>query len=74
MNVLDKAIGWVNPAAGLRRAAQRKALRGYDAAKPSRYRDSWYSHGGSADAEISKAGGRLRDNMRDLVRNSPYCK
>lgn len=74
MNLLDKAIGWVNPAAGLRRAAQRKALRGYDAAKPSRHRDGWYSsRGTSADAEISAAGGKLRDNMRDLVRNSPYA-
>jgi lambda family phage portal protein len=74
MNLLDKAIGWVNPAAGLRRAALRKALRGYDAARPSRHRDSWYSaRGTSADAEISAAGPRLRDNMRDLVRNSPYA-
>lgn len=73
MNVLDKAIGWVSPAAGVRRARLRSALRGYDAAKPSRLRDNWYSHGTSADAEISKAGGRLRDNMRDLVRNSPYA-
>lgn len=76
MNLLDKAIGWVAPGAGLRRAKQRHAMtvmRGYDAAKPSRNRDSWYSRGTSADAEISKAGGSLRDNMRDLARNSPYA-
>lgn len=73
MNLLDKAIGWVSPSAGLKRAGLRRAMRSYDAAKPSRHRDPWYSRGGSADAEISKAGGNLRDNMRDLVRNSPYA-
>lgn len=76
MNILDKAIGWVAPAAALRRVRARTALglaRGYDAAKASRHRDPWYSRGTSADAEISKAGGRLADNMRDLVRNSPYA-
>lgn len=76
MNLLDKAIGWVSPTAGLRRAKHRAALttvRGYDAARPSRHRDPWYSRGASADAEINKAGNKLRDNMRDLVRNSPYA-
>jgi lambda family phage portal protein len=76
VNILDRVIGWVDPAAGVRRARQRSAMqvaRGYDAAKPSRSRDPWYSRGTSADAEISKAGGALRDVMRDLTRNNPYA-
>lgn len=77
MNLIDKTIGYFSPDAGLKRARQRatlKAVRGYDAAKPSRHRDSWYSaRGTSADAEISVAAGRLRDNMRDLVRNNGYA-
>lgn len=77
MNALDRAIGWLSPAAGARRARQRLVLeatrRGYEAARPSRQRDPFYSRGSSADAEISRAGPALRDNMRDLVRNNPYA-
>lgn len=72
-NLLDRAIGWVSPAAGLRRVQARSAMRGYDAISKSRNRDPWYSRGTSADAEISKAGGALRDVMRDLVRNNSYA-
>lgn len=72
-NLLDKAIGWVSPSAGLRRAKTRAALRGYDAVTKSRNRDPWYSRGTSADAEISRAGPALRDVMRDMVRNNPYA-
>lgn len=76
-NILDKAIGWINPAAGAKRLRNRAALeisaRSYDAATKSRHRDPFYSRGSSADAEISQAGGLLRDNMRDLVRNNPYA-
>lgn len=76
-NILDRAIGWVAPAAGAKRLRDRAAMeisaRSYDAATKSRHRDPFYSRGSSADAEISKAGGNLRDNMRDLVRNNPYA-
>lgn len=77
LNILDRAIGWIAPAAGARRAQNRaviqKATRGYDAATKNRYRDPWYSRGSSADTEISRAGGTLRDQMRDLVRNNPHA-
>lgn len=73
MNWLDKAIGYIAPEAGLRRARLRAAMRGYDAVAPSRVRDRFFSRGTSADAEISMAGGRLRDSMRDLTRNSSYA-
>lgn len=76
-NILDMAIGWVAPGAGAKRLRNRAAIelsqRSYDAASKSRHRDPFYSRGASADAEISKAGGALRDNMRDLVRNNPYA-
>lgn len=76
-NILDRAIGWVSPAAGAKRMRNRAAMqiaqRGYDAAGKSRHRDPFYSRGASADAEIGKAGPSLRDNMRDLVRNNPYA-
>jgi lambda family phage portal protein len=76
-NILDRAIGWISPSAGARRLRDRAVIaiqqRGYDAASKSRYRDPFYSRGSSADAEISRASGSLRDNMRDLVRNNPYA-
>jgi lambda family phage portal protein len=55
------------------RAVIQRATRGYDAATKSRYRDPWYSRGASADTEISRAGGTLRAQMRDLVRNNPHA-
>lgn len=47
--------------------------RGYDAVAKGRNRDPFYSRGTSANAELSRAGGALRDVMRDLVRNNPYA-
>lgn len=76
-NILDRAIGWFSPTAGVRRLHSRQAMsaarRGYDAAKPSRLRSGWGSRGTSADAELSLAGAALRDNMRDLVRNNHHA-
>ncbi len=48
--------------------------RAYDAAKLTRRTDGWLTSGTSANAEISFAGGKLRDRARDLVRNNPYAK
>lgn len=76
-NILDRAIGWVAPAAGVRRIRQRAAIdilrRSYDGASRDRLKHSWRAHGTSADAEIGAAGGLLRDRMRDLVRNNPHA-
>lgn len=76
-NLLDRAISWVAPAAGVRRVRQRAALeimgRGYDGASRDRLRHGWRSHATSANAEIGSAGGLLRDRMRDLCRNNPYA-
>ena len=75
-NILDRAIGWIAPTVGVKRLRSRMAIeaaRSYEAAGKGRHRDPWYSRGSSADAEISKAGPALRDNMRDLTRNSPYA-
>lgn len=77
VNFLDRAIGWVAPAAGARRARNRAVLeilqRGYDGASKSRLNGSWRSANTSADTEIGQAGPLLRDRMRDLVRNNPHA-
>ncbi|MCX2696384.1 phage portal protein [Ochrobactrum chromiisoli] len=76
-NILDKAIGYVSPQAGLRRVQQRAAMeiaqRSYTGAETSRLKSGRRAKSTSADAEITRAGRVLRDRMRDLVRNNPYA-
>lgn len=74
MNILDKTIGFFNPAAGLRRAQMRKLLaRAYDGAEKGRRTSGWNTTGSSANTEIAAAGPLLRDRSRDLVQNNPYA-
>jgi lambda family phage portal protein len=79
-NWLDRVILAVAPSAGQRRiearakaAAITKAVALYDGARRS-YRTSGRVAGTtSANSEIERALGRLRDVSRDLVRNNPYA-
>jgi len=77
VNWLDRTVGFVSPAAGLRRARQRAAMRllfrGYEGAKLGRRTDGWVTAGTGANTEIGPALVRLRDRSRDLVRNNPYA-
>jgi lambda family phage portal protein len=73
---LDRAIGAIAPAAGLRRIRQRAAFeiaaRSYDAARPGRNNPALRRTGSSADSEIGVAAPALRAAMRELVRNNPH--
>jgi lambda family phage portal protein len=74
--VLDRFVGWWSPATGLKRALARRALaaaRAYDGAAVGRRTDGWRTASTSADTEIAAGGSRLRDRMRDLVRNNPHA-
>src|SRR5512147_1804453 len=77
MNWLDRTIGFVAPAAALRRARHRAAMvalaRNYEGARVGRRTEGWAVAGSSANAEIGTALSRLRDRSRDLVRNNPYA-
>src|SRR5512132_2410817 len=77
MNWLDRTIGFVAPAAALRRARHRAAIvalaRSYEGARVGRRTEGWVVTGSSANAEIGTALSRLRDRSRDLVRNNPYA-
>src|SRR5512147_1755969 len=77
MNWLDRAVGYVLPQAGLRRARHRAAMaalaRSYEGARVGRRTEGWVVAGTSANAEIGTALVRLRDRSRDLVRNNPYA-
>lgn len=75
--LLDRAIGWVAPQAGLARQVARVrmalARRGYDAAGSSRQTWGWFASGLSANAETYGALWSLRNRSRDLVRNNPHA-
>ena len=74
---LDKAVGWVDPQAGLRRLRHRAAMQvalSYDAAKNGRRTDGWVSGGSSGNSEVSAARITVRQRSRDLIRNNPLAK
>lgn len=72
-NWLDKAIGYFDPKAGLRRAAYRAqmgVLNRYEGAKTGRRTAGWSTTGASANTELSADLPRLRDRSRELIRNN----
>jgi lambda family phage portal protein len=73
-NVIDRLVGWVDPAAGLRRHHQRKMLvRAYEAASP---RDSWRPRrqGASANTDHAADAATIRAKARALAQNVPYVR
>lgn len=72
---LDRAVSWVSPMWGLRRAQARIAastLLAYEGARVDRRASGWITSDSSANAEIGPALTRLRQRSRDLVRNNAY--
>lgn len=82
VNLLDRFIAELSPRSGIRRVAARQAFEtlakqrslssGYEGASTGRRSAKWKPRSTSADVEIARDGRRLRDRMRDLVRNSPH--
>lgn len=73
MNILDRAIGFFDPIAGVKRASARMTLdsvRSYDGAMGGRRTDGWRASNASANVEIKGALPRLRARSRDLTRNT----
>ncbi len=76
MNWLDRTIGYFSPMSGVRRAQARMALdmvRGYEAAKVGRRTENWNAGSGSANTEILPALGRVRNRVREVIRNNEYA-
>lgn len=75
--LLDKAISWVSPAAGLDRWRARTHLAmlgGYTGARRDRHQTkTWNTAAGSADAVSLDDLPTLRDRSRDLLRNAPLA-
>lgn len=79
MNIIDKAVAFFSPSAGLRRMRARyfldtSAKLAYDAIASERRRGGWSPSNASANAEIGLALADLRKFSRDLCRNNPYAK
>jgi lambda family phage portal protein len=75
-SLVDRAIGWFDPAAGLRRALSRRALakvRAYEGANVGA--DGWVPRrqGASANADHRADAPMLRARARSLVQNNPYA-
>ena len=62
-NILDRAIGFFNPAAALRRAESRRALAFYEGARPSKHRTAHMGNA-SPDALVNQGAAALRAHAR----------
>lgn len=76
LNVLDRAIGWFDPVAAVRRAVARKALTaaggGYNAARRDRASMATASiFGGSPESDVIADLPKLRAASREAERNHP---
>lgn len=73
MSVFSTIAATLAPGWALKRERARQqlsVLRGYDAAQQGRRTNSFRRSAGSANAEVSRALGSLRDRSSELVRNS----
>ena len=75
MNLLDRAIGYFSPTAGLKRAHSRKVLRSYQGAEANRLTNHKKPKNQSADQEMLGPFGAdsLRAWARALVRDNAYA-
>jgi lambda family phage portal protein len=82
MNFVDRAIGYLSPLAGLKRARARLALDladkaterfRYDGAAAGRRANGWFAGSSDANVELMGALVWLRNRSRDLVRNNPHA-
>lgn len=72
-NILDSIIGFISPAAGVRREAWRQNLeeiRNYDAGDYSRVNANWTAYNQSAEQTDRYSRDTVRARARDLERNS----
>lgn len=77
LSLIDRAVSYFNPVAGVRRARSRLALEmlgGYDgASKTRRSLKEWMTFGNDADSDLLLDLPTLRERSRDLVRNNPLA-
>ena len=74
MNILDRAIGWINPRAAYERMAWREAARSYDAGYGKRDNSSWIAVNQTAQQTDRAHRDAIRAKARDLERNSDIAE
>jgi lambda family phage portal protein len=75
-NWIDSAISYFSPESGFRRMQYRRMqehIRKYEAANAGRRNDRLITRNTSANAEVGPALHRVRDRVRELVRNNPHA-
>lgn len=72
MNIIDKAIAFFDPAAGLKRAYSRSMIGAFEAGGRGRRTKAFNDRGGSAANDTSQIF-TIRNRSRDLVRNNPFA-
>lgn len=73
MNAVDRLVSWFSPGAGLRRLAARRALAGYDAARPGRQR-KFHRETQTANGLVASSAAALRAQARYLERNHDIAR
>lgn len=68
MNLIDRAVSWFSPVAGVRRHHARRMLAYYEAASPDRQRKQRRETGSGNDA-VLRAGGTIRQQARHFEQN-----
>lgn len=73
--ILDRALSYFDPSAGLRRAMARNALAKVRAYEGASVKDGWIPRrsGASANADHAADAAMLRHRARSLVQNNPYA-
>lgn len=77
MNWIDKTVAYFDPAAGLKRMQQRKAIdvvRSYEGASNSRRMKDMKARSTDANVEIQRDLRVLRDRSREMYRNNLYAR
>lgn len=70
-NLIDRLVGYLDPARGVRRLAARSALQSYTATKKSRFKRDRFTQGGSGDEQTDRYTlWELREISRELDRNN----
>jgi lambda family phage portal protein len=78
VNLLDRAIAWASPEAGLRRAMHRQMLaeiaeRRYAAGRTDRRTQDWQPSAGMPDQVLQSSADLLVRRSRELVRDNPWA-
>lgn len=75
---LDNVIGIFSPASAAKRVNARRVLkssqRAYEAARIDRTTSAWVANSTSADRALYGEADRVRNRVRDLVRNNSYAR